>query len=55
MNKFMQIAIAEAEKSLRQKDGGPFGAVVIQNGEIIAKNPNADEVRAHLESLMISD
>ena len=47
MKKFMQIAIEEAEKGLRQKDGGPFGAVIIRNGKVI--------VQAHNEVLKNSD
>ncbi|MFH0834594.1 MAG: nucleoside deaminase [Patescibacteria group bacterium] len=47
MNKFMQIAIAEAELGLRRKDGGPFGAVIIRRGKIVA--------RAHNQVLKNSD
>ncbi len=36
----MQIAIAEAEKGLKQKDGGPFGAVIVRDGKIIARAHN---------------
>ena len=43
----MKIAIAEAEKGLAMGDGGPFGAVIIQNGKVIA--------RAHNEVLKNND
>jgi guanine deaminase len=43
----MSIAVAEAEKGLRRKDGGPFGAVIIRAGEIVA--------RAHNEVIKNSD
>ncbi len=43
----MTVAVAEAEKGLRRKDGGPFGAVIIRNGKIVAK--------AHNEVLKNSD
>ncbi|MFH0776505.1 MAG: nucleoside deaminase [Patescibacteria group bacterium] len=36
----MQIAIDEAEKGLRKKDGGPFGAVIVYKGKVIAKAHN---------------
>lgn len=36
----MQIAIEEAREGIRQGHGGPFGAVIVKNGEIIAKGHN---------------
>jgi len=36
----MKIAIAEAEKGLTAGDGGPFGAVIVRDGEIIATTHN---------------
>ena len=38
--KFMQEAIKEAKAGIENKDGGPFGAVVVKNGEIIATGHN---------------
>ena len=37
---FMQEAIKEAKTGINNKDGGPFGAVVVKNGEIIATGHN---------------
>lgn len=36
----MQIAIEEAKEGIRKGHGGPFGAVIVKNGEIIAKGHN---------------
>lgn len=36
----MQIAIVEAEKGLKKKDGGPFGAVIVRAGKIVARAHN---------------
>lgn len=40
MNKFMKLAIKEARKGIRNGHGGPFGAVIVKDGEIIAKAHN---------------
>ena len=40
MNKFMRIAMEEAYTGMRKEDGGPFGAVIVKDGEIIAKAHN---------------
>ena len=40
MNKFIAIAIDEARKGIISGDGGPFGAVIVKNGEIIAQAHN---------------
>lgn len=37
---FMQAAIEEAEKNLLTNDGGPFGAVIVKDGKIIARGHN---------------
>lgn len=47
MNKFMKEAVNEAIAGMRTGDGGPFGAVIVQNGKIIA--------RAHNEVLTTND
>lgn len=36
MNKFMKLAIDEAISGMTLNDGGPFGAVIVKNGEIIS-------------------
>lgn len=40
MNKFMQIAIEEARKGIREGHGGPFGAVIVKDGAVIARSHN---------------
>jgi guanine deaminase len=40
MDIYMQKAIEEAFTGIQKKDGGPFGAVVVQNGKIIATGHN---------------
>lgn len=36
----MRQAIAEAEKNLVTNDGGPFGAVIVRDGQIIGRGRN---------------
>ena len=38
--KFMQLAITEAKTGIRNGDGGPFGAVIVKDGEVIANGHN---------------
>lgn len=40
MNKFMEIAKKQANEGMRANEGGPFGAVIVQNGKIIATGHN---------------
>lgn len=40
MNKYMRMAIKEAEKGIKNGHGGPFGAVIVKDGEVIAKGHN---------------
>ena len=42
MNKYMETALKEAEKALK-KDEVPVGAVIVENGKIIAKAHNTKE------------
>ena len=53
MNKFMKIAVDEAKKGVTNGDGGPFGALVVKNGKIIAKAHNSvvktNDPTAHAE------
>lgn len=39
-DKFMQIAIKEAQNGIRRGHGGPFGAVIVKNGVVIGKGHN---------------
>ncbi|MBP5674718.1 nucleoside deaminase [Candidatus Saccharibacteria bacterium] len=44
----MQLAIEEAREGIRNGDGGPFGAVVVKNGEVVASGHN--HVLSHNDS-----
>lgn len=37
---FMEIAVNEAREGILNRDGGPFGAVIVKNGEVIASGHN---------------
>lgn len=37
---FMSLAVAEARAGIRSKHGGPFGAVIVKNGKVIASGHN---------------
>ena len=37
---FMQLAIDEAREGIKNGDGGPFGSVVVKDGEVIATGHN---------------
>uniref|UniRef100_A0AC35UCH3 CMP/dCMP-type deaminase domain-containing protein n=1 Tax=Rhabditophanes sp. KR3021 TaxID=114890 RepID=A0AC35UCH3_9BILA len=39
-NDFMKIAVEEAKKGMCCGDGGPFGAVVVRDGKIVASGHN---------------
>ncbi|MDD7735782.1 MAG: nucleoside deaminase [Bacilli bacterium] len=40
MNKFMKIAIKEAQKGIRNNEGGPFGSVIVKDGKVLSKAHN---------------
>ena len=40
MNKFMKLAIKEARVGINNGHGGPFGAVIVKDGKVIAKAHN---------------
>jgi len=40
MNKHMKTALEEAFKGMKDGDGGPFGAVIVKNNEIVAAAHN---------------
>ena len=39
-NKYMQAAIAEAQQGIRGGEGGPFGCVIVKDGEIVGRGHN---------------
>ena len=53
MNEYMRIAIEEAEEGVRCDHGGPFGAVIVYNGKVIARGHNrviaTNDPTAHAE------
>ena len=56
---FMREAIRLAADSMRNKCGGPFGAVIVRDGEIIGRGWNqvttANDPTAHAEVMAIRD
>jgi len=57
MDAFMQEAFKEAQKGIASGDGGPFGAVIVKEGKIIARGHNEVVKRkdptAHAEMVAI--
>ena len=57
--RFMQVAIDLSLDNVRQGTGGPFGAVVVRNGEIIARGANlvtsSNDPTAHAEVVAIRE
>jgi tRNA(Arg) A34 adenosine deaminase TadA len=55
--KFMQAAVDEAIKGMDNNDGGPFGCVIVKEGEIIGKGHNevtsSNDPTAHAEVVAI--
>lgn len=55
--KFLSVAAKEAETAMRNKEGGPFGAVIVRDGEIVAQAHNevlkTKDPTAHAEILAI--
>ena len=39
-DKFMRMAIEMAENNVKNNEGGPFGAVIVRDGEVIAASGN---------------
>lgn len=40
MNEYMQMAIEEPRIGIHEGHGGPFGAVIVKDGKVIAKGHN---------------
>jgi len=57
MNEFMKLAIQEAIYGMEKNDGGPFGAVIVRNGEIISSAHNevvkSNDPTAHAEIMAL--
>jgi len=53
MNRWMKVAYDEATKGMLADEGGPFGAVILKDGELIAKAHNrvvlSNDPTAHAE------
>lgn len=58
-NIFMKRAIAVAQKGMDKNEGGPFGCVIVKDGEIIAEGHNAvtshNDPTAHAEIVAIRE
>ena len=59
MDKFMKIAIDEARSGISQGHGGPFGCVIVKDGEIVGKGHNEvvkqNDPTCHGEVMAIRD
>ncbi|MDO4381844.1 MAG: nucleoside deaminase [Clostridia bacterium] len=59
MNKYMKIADELAQQNILTNNGGPFGAVIIKNNEIVGKGNNQvvlkNDPTAHAEIVAIRD
>ena len=57
--KFMREAIAQSFEGMRRGEGGPFGCVIVKNGEIIGRGNNRvlmnNDPTAHAEVTAIRD
>jgi tRNA(Arg) A34 adenosine deaminase TadA len=57
--RFMKVAIQLAMDGMLSNNGGPFGAVVVRNGEIIGRGSNkvssSNDPTAHAEIVAIRD
>ena len=59
MNEYMKIAKELSDDNLKTNAGGPFGACIVKNGEIIGKGSNHvlinNDPTAHAEIMAIRD
>lgn len=57
MNQLMKVAIEEARRGFNRDDGGPFGAIIVKDGVLIAKAHNevlkTNDPTAHAEIIAI--
>ena len=58
-DQYMRAAIGLADEGLRSKRGGPFGCIIVRNGEIIGRGNNrvtsTNDPTAHAEVTAIRD
>jgi len=56
---YIREAIKQANKGISNKEGGPFGAIVVKNGEIVGRGNNkvtsTNDPTAHAEMVAIRD
>jgi guanine deaminase len=56
---FMKMAIERSQKGMQQNIGGPFGAVIVKDGEVVGKGQNqvtsTNDPTAHAEVVAIRD
>jgi guanine deaminase len=59
MTDYFEIACAEAERGMQNGDGGPFGAIVVRDGSVIARGHNqvlsSHDSTAHAEIVAIRE
>lgn len=59
MNEFMKLAIEEAENGIKNGEGGPFGCIIVKNGEIVGRGHNQvvklKDATCHGEVMAIRD
>ena len=59
MNEYMKAAVEEAEIGIKNGEGGPFGCVIVKNGNIVGKGHNQvvklKNPTCHGEIMAISD
>ena len=56
---YIREAIKQAGKGISNKEGGPFGAIIVKNGEIVGRGNNkvtsTNDPTAHAEMVAIRD
>ena len=59
MNKYMELAIREAREGITNGHGGPFGTVIVKDGEIVGRGHNCvlrdNDATCHGEVAAIRD
>lgn len=59
MNKYMEMAIEEAREGIRNNHGGPFGSVIVKDGEVVGRGHNKvllnNDPTCHGEIMAIHD